>query len=374
MKKPIAFLTLLVFSLACFGMAGLSFGQQPTAKPTLATTATSKTATAATTPATPSTSPVASSDRTALIRSVNKLAEKLVTLDDAARAKFEKEHPDVLPDAKLTLPTAKAVAFDWCNLNKVSDAHRQRTGDCWANASIEALECSNLIRNDSKESLSPQPLLDHLKLHDKEISGTLSSAMDFFLKTGTAQLANYPYTGKPAEPTEVSLPFRAVAWGFVQSKDELAAVADLKAALLKFGPLAINLRSTPKLRGYKGGLFEERELPEDLPNADPKDKSNGHSVLLVGWDDSRGTQGAFKIKNSWGAKWGEQGFMWIAYGSNKIGSRAAWVRAQSRFYEVPTEFTQLVPKANILPEITLAPKVKQPAERTTSQVFVGATK
>lgn len=43
----------------------------------------------------------------------------------------------------------------------------------------------------------------------------------------------------------------------------------------------------------------------------------GHAMTLVGYDDSkrspRGDKGAFKIINSWGKEWGDNGFGWISY-------------------------------------------------------------
>ena len=58
--------------------------------------------------------------------------------------------------------------------------------------------------------------------------------------------------------------------------------------------------------------------------------ANGHStgdvnhvVVLIGWDDQRQ---AWLVKNSWGETWGEQGFGWIAYGSNNVGLYAAWIQ------------------------------------------------
>jgi hypothetical protein len=47
-------------------------------------------------------------------------------------------------------------------------------------------------------------------------------------------------------------------------------------------------------------------------------------VLLVGWDDAMGSQGAWLLKNSWGTEWGIHGYMWIEYGCGSIGFGACW--------------------------------------------------
>lgn len=43
-----------------------------------------------------------------------------------------------------------------------------------------------------------------------------------------------------------------------------------------------------------------------------------HSILLVGWDDTKYTDigtGAFLMKNTWGESWGDGGYAWVAYNS-----------------------------------------------------------
>ncbi len=48
---------------------------------------------------------------------------------------------------------------------------------------------------------------------------------------------------------------------------------------------------------------------------DDTDTYNGqhayHAMTLCGYDDSRGTDGAFRVVNSWGTGWGDGGYIWV---------------------------------------------------------------
>ena len=68
-----------------------------------------------------------------------------------------------------------------------------------------------------------------------------------------------------------------------------------------------------------------------------------HAVVIVGWDDTRGSHGAWKIRNSWGETFGQNGHLWIAYECSSIGfganyfrypaGRGAWVDFDYSGYE-----------------------------------------
>ncbi len=40
---------------------------------------------------------------------------------------------------------------------------------------------------------------------------------------------------------------------------------------------------------------------------------SGHALIVAGYDDSKGPRGAFKVINSWGQSWGDDGYIWMDY-------------------------------------------------------------
>jgi len=89
-------------------------------------------------------------------------------------------------------------------------------------------------------------------------------------------------------------------------------VAALKQALVDHGPLFTTICVGNAFQSYSSGVFETNES-STCP------LGNNHAVVLVGWDDSLGTNGAWRMRNSWSTGWGESGYMWIGYGISGIG-------------------------------------------------------
>ncbi|MEP6925455.1 MAG: C1 family peptidase [Pyrinomonadaceae bacterium] len=115
---------------------------------------------------------------------------------------------------------------------------------------------------------------------------------------------------------------RALAWGYVNDTfDKMPSVEQLKAALIKYGPLAVPIWADYCFSVYKSGVFNGQN-----------NRSLNHVVMLVGWDDARK---AWLIKNSWGKDWGEDGFAWVGYESNNVGLFAAWIQPSPINKEMP---------------------------------------
>lgn len=127
-------------------------------------------------------------------------------------------------------------------------------------------------------------------------------------------LANYGYPAEKNWPYKVrsfaKKPTKAIYSEAAKSKiKEYLAVpqtlADMKGCLAAGHPIIFGFN-----------VFESIESPEvdqtgAIPNPqDGEEQLGGHDVLLVGYNDDTGV---FDLRNSWGPRWGLQGYGTISY-------------------------------------------------------------
>lgn len=245
------------------------------------------------------------------------------------RAALPKAVRGGLPEARRKRHSATDRAFDWTKLLPRDFVLRQaESASCWAFASVTALEYNWVIRNGGKTPLlAVQPILDRTNKYGPT---PVSVALQDLLDHGSCLASKYPHVGKPDKPrTKIPMRYRAISWGrVVASGGGDPTAEELKQALVEHGPLLASVNVTPAFKAYKGGVFRD-----DSPLPDPP---SGHAVVIVGWDDAKAKGGCWRIENSWGERWGELGFMWIAHGSNQIGHEVHWVQAQAIQYQLPS--------------------------------------
>jgi hypothetical protein len=104
-------------------------------------------------------------------------------------------------------------------------------------------------------------------------------------------------------------------------------LVEIKRALAHGHPVACGLRWPKDLKGF--GLL-------NVPG--PNQVFDGHSIMLVGYEDSPGKPGggAFTFRNSDGPNWGQQGYGLISYAYAKAyANDALWLRLEAPNSEVP---------------------------------------
>ncbi|MEO6734224.1 MAG: C1 family peptidase [Ferruginibacter sp.] len=84
-------------------------------------------------------------------------------------------------------------------------------------------------------------------------------------------------------------------------KEKIQAV---KKAIAERKPVIIGMICPPSFNNAK-----DVWTPTEQPNSV---LYGGHAMCVVGYDDTKGG-GSFEIQNSWGTRWGNQGYIWIKY-------------------------------------------------------------
>ena len=90
-------------------------------------------------------------------------------------------------------------------------------------------------------------------------------------------------------------------------KDDDVAI---KEAVIAYGSVYASMRYIPANYNARTNFYEFIG-DEDEDVAD-------HAVSIIGWDDNKG---AWLVRNTWGASWGDNGYFWVSYKDTEIDKR-----------------------------------------------------
>lgn len=192
--------------------------------------------------------------------------------------------------------------INWKDMGYVRPVKDQgNCGSCWAFSATGALESMIDFNYGIKETLSEQQLVDCSKDNKGCNGGWMHKAFDYVIANkGLSSSSKYNYKGsRSSQCLDKMIPKikESSLFDYVFVKPN--SVEALKRALY-INPVCVAVNADFDFVFYKEGIFDKPVL---------NDPSINHAVLLIGFDNEKNT---WTIKNSWGKKWGQDGYMDIA--------------------------------------------------------------
>ena len=200
-------------------------------------------------------------------------------------------------------------SFNWEDSGKVTPVRSQwNCGSCWIFAPTAALESIYWIYRDEVHDLSEQAVLSCVSPGWGCDGGSMQDAYGYFRDEGAVLEPCMPYEGNEEIPcTADQCDIIATITGWISIPN---TVEDIKAAVM-VAPVVVGFQVYGGFDGYGFGCYSHPYNPGEEPDG-------AHAVLITGWDDNIcfDGSGAWRVKNSWGTYWGEDGYFWIKYDSN----------------------------------------------------------
>jgi C1A family cysteine protease len=217
-----------------------------------------------------------------------------------------------LPKVPFPNITDVADSIDWVAKGAVTKVKNQAgCGSCWAFSSTGSIEGAYFVASGKLESLSEEDLVQCDNNGDKGCQGGLMDhAFEWVSQNGICSEADYPYTsgsGVTGTCKKTCTPAVTLTGHTdVPSQDEDA----LKAAVSK-QPVSVAIEADKRVfQLYKTGVLDDPACGTSLD----------HGVLVVGYGtDSDSGKDYWKVKNSWGETWGEQGYIKMVRNKNQCG-------------------------------------------------------
>jgi hypothetical protein len=196
---------------------------------------------------------------------------------------------------------------DWVSKGAVTPVKDQaQCGSCWAFSTTGSVEGAVQIATGRLTSVSEQQLVDCAGSSGNQgcNGGLMNDAFNWIVShKGIGSESSYPYTARDGTCRDVPTVSTISGYKSVGQGSESQLLSALQSQ-----PISIAIEADQSsFQMYKSGIFKG-----------PCGQQLDHGVLLVGAGSDGGVN-YWRVKNSWGSSWGDNGYIRIIRDQNMCG-------------------------------------------------------
>jgi cathepsin C len=299
------------------------------------------------------------------------------------------------PHSFLQRATELPKSWDWGDVNGMNYLEpvmdQADCGSCYAASATRMLTSRHKIKQNNTDAL---PWSISFPLHCSEYNQGCKGGYGFLLSKWSEDVGLLPancmrYNTQGTCKLECDLKtigkrYRVANHRYVGSFYGSANAQLLMEELVRGGPIAVGLEPAEDFMFYSDGIYKSASPSNHtVPFQNTEWEQMDHGVLLVGFGEEDG-QKYWKIQNSWGPDWGEDGFFRIARGVDEsavetLGEAADVVEDEQKGARVDELLRQIdaaaaaaAKKASPAPKVSAKPAAAKPtAKQAQSQQVAG---
>jgi len=252
--------------------------------------------------------------------------------------------------------------WDWSDRNGINYDTEIRNqgscGSCYAMATISSLESRFRVKSrlSFRPIISPQEIVSCSFYNQGCQGGYPFLVAKHAAEFGMLDAECMPYTARNSECSRTCKSERlhvknyTYVGGYMGGCSEVAMMREI----YENGPVMVAFQAPPDLFYYTGGIYtgpSPKQEEQGVNGVNVWQQTN-HAVVAVGWGvDAKTGVKYWKLKNTWGLRWGENGYFRIRRGTNECGVES-----------MATKADVLLPKDHVIPDDAPNPYAKETTE------------